>query len=165
MTDESKYIKNGIRQAIYCETYGLLTVLCIFALIGELSEVSKYPLPIALGVGSLYVWAYLSGGIAGKIVYRTGLKSYTIWIIGVVLAWSNILAMGLADSIFSIPRTQNPDATILFYILMMIGWSLFVGVIPAPILGFWWARQMRKRLGNFKDELLSITSLESGEKI
>lgn len=164
-TDESKYIKSGIRQAIYCETYGLLTVLFIFALLDELSDVYKFPLPITLGIGGLYVWAFLSGGIAGKIVYRLGLKSFAIWIIGIVLAWSNILALGLALNLFSAPKTNDSGNTIFYYILMLIAWSIVVGFIPVLILGLWWARQMRNGLGYYKEELLSIISLDPQEKV
>ena len=158
MTDESKYIKNGIRQAIYCETYGLLTMLCIFALLDELSDVSKFPLQIALGIGILYTWAFLSGGIAGKIVYRLGLKGFTIWIIGVLLALINILAMNSAINLFLVPQTNYSGGTILYYIFMLTASTVVVGLIPSLILGFWWARQMRNGLGEFRAEFLSITS-------
>lgn len=160
MTDESKYIKNGIRQAIYCESYGLLTALLIYALFDGFALVFEFPLQIALGIGVLYVWAFLSGRVAGKIVYRLGLKSFTIWIIGIVLAWSNILAMGLVTNLFIDPKTNVSGGAFLYQIFMLIAaWSIVVAVIPAPILGFWWARQMRKGMGNFKENFLSITSL------
>lgn len=149
MTDEWKFIKSGMRQAIYCESYGLLTALFISALLGGFRYVSEFPLQIVLGIGGLYVWAFLSGGIAGKIVYRSGLKNFTIWIIGILLAWSNILAMGLAitaDALFGKSNTNNFGGTFLDYIFRLLGWSIIVGFVPALILGLWWARQMRKTL-------------------
>lgn len=147
--DESRFIKNGIRQAVYCETYGLLTVLFLYTLFGQFPLVYKFPLSIALGIVGLYVWAFISGGAAGKIVYRLGLKSSAIWIIGILLAWSNILAMGLAQTsivLFEELKANNFGGELPYYIFMLIGWSIVVALVPAPILGYWWARQMRKNL-------------------
>lgn len=147
MFEESDYKTVGMHKAIFCASIGLLTALVINLLLGTIVLAFNFPVPVIAGVIGLYACAYFYGKIAGQIVHRIGAGNFNVWLIGIILAWSCVITMGLVGSSIYFFKELNDSTlseTFFDYIFKPVFWVGFFGVIPALILGLVWAKQMKK---------------------
>ncbi len=149
MNDESKFKDVGAWESVICAFIGLIIALFISLLFGIIVFVVEFPVPILMGLFSLFACAYFYGKLAGKLVYRFGLNSSKIWFIGIFLAWSCVITMAIIGSsyyFFAELKFANFERTFFDYIFKPLFWIVFFGFIPSTLLGLFWAKQVKKEL-------------------
>lgn len=149
MSNESDYKSAGARRSILCATFGLAIALTlIFSTFNVSSERLIMLVPVILGVTGLYAGAYFYGKFAGKLAHRVGIDSFKVWFIGILLAWSSVITMTFAGSLFSFAADFDSGDiydTFYSYILLPLMWIAAIGWIPALILGLVWAVLMKRK--------------------
>ena len=88
----------SIKYSVICATLGLamalLLVILIFGVVGvrEMSGRYIFQESSIVAVTTLYAAALVLGLVAGGLVYRIGICDARIWLIGIGLAWSGVVA-------------------------------------------------------------------------
>lgn len=117
---------------------------------GEILTNRWFKEPIMIAVVTLFAAAILFGLVAGNLIYRVGVQSLRVWLIGVALAWSCLLLSVLAGSsinfLSEMSGTFGAAKAFQDYVFAPVAWVAIFGLLPAAGLGLLYAASVKKAL-------------------
>lgn len=140
----------GLQQSLIFATTGLIAAaLLVILMLGvkiTLELLTNNYKSILIAVSALYISALILGIIAGGVICRYKAQDIKNRLVGIMLAESTLFISVLAGSCVEFFANRKYQQAFEAYLLKPLFWVMFLGCIPALILGIIYSRKVEKQI-------------------
>lgn len=134
-----------LKETLIFASIGLAAELAIVLLIGFGSRLDFFASVLASAVG-LYLAACMFGFFAGSLLCSNKLGRTKLILLGILVALGSLLLQVLCGSSVEFLRNFSLYGAFVDYVFKPVFWVMFLGFIPATMLGLIYALRLQKNL-------------------